>query len=72
MNNLGGYTIALLTVKEIFDLVRDDLALVEEELARQSEAAFRRFLKSPRTCSAAGGSACASPPASLRAPCRTH
>jgi octaprenyl-diphosphate synthase len=32
--------IALLTVKEIFDLVRDDLALVEEELARQSEAAF--------------------------------
>src|SRR6266436_2062829 len=34
------YAIALLTVKEIFDLVRDDLALVEEELARQSEAAF--------------------------------
>src|SRR5260370_37013398 len=32
--------IALLTVKEIFDLVRDDLLLVEEELARQSEAAF--------------------------------
>jgi len=32
--------IALLTVKEIFDLVRDDLILVEEELARQSAAAF--------------------------------
>src|SRR3989475_97894 len=32
--------IALLTVKEIFDLVRDDLALVEEELARQSDTAF--------------------------------
>src|SRR5204862_182972 len=32
--------IALLTAKEIFDLVRDDLLLVEEELARQSEAAF--------------------------------
>jgi octaprenyl-diphosphate synthase len=30
----------LLTVKEIFDLVRDDLVLVEEELARQSETAF--------------------------------
>jgi len=32
--------IALLTVKEIFDLVRDDLILVEEELSRQTEAAF--------------------------------
>jgi octaprenyl-diphosphate synthase len=32
--------IALLTVKEIFDLVRDDLALVEDELARQSDTAF--------------------------------
>jgi len=33
-------TITLLTAKEIFDLVRDDLVLVEEELARQSAAAF--------------------------------
>src|SRR5258708_17372702 len=32
--------IALLTAKEIFDLVRDDLIMVEEELARQSDAAF--------------------------------
>src|SRR2546427_80728 len=32
--------LALLTAKENFDLVRDDLLLVEEELARQSEAAF--------------------------------
>src|SRR3989442_7947926 len=32
--------IALLTAKEIFDLVRDDLIMVEDELARQSEAAF--------------------------------
>jgi octaprenyl-diphosphate synthase len=32
--------IALLTAKEIFDLVRDDLLLVEEELARQSAVAF--------------------------------
>jgi octaprenyl-diphosphate synthase len=32
--------IALLTAKEIFELVRDDLALVEQELARQSAAAF--------------------------------
>src|SRR2546428_13333767 len=32
--------IALLTAKEIFDLVRDDLILVEEELARQSDTAF--------------------------------
>jgi octaprenyl-diphosphate synthase len=32
--------IALLTAREIFDLVRDDLVLVEEELARQSAAAF--------------------------------
>ena len=32
--------IALLTAKEIFDLVRDDLVLVEEELARQSAVAF--------------------------------
>src|SRR5216683_1126838 len=32
--------IALLTAKEIFDLVRDDLIMVEDELARQSDAAF--------------------------------
>jgi octaprenyl-diphosphate synthase len=32
--------IALLTAKEIFDLVRDDLASVEDELARQSDTAF--------------------------------
>ena len=32
----GRKAIALLTAKEIFDLVRDDLVLVEEELARQS------------------------------------
>ncbi|GAC1661070.1 MAG: polyprenyl synthetase family protein [Candidatus Acidiferrum sp.] len=32
--------IALLTVREIFDLVRDDLALVEQELTRQTAAAF--------------------------------
>jgi octaprenyl-diphosphate synthase len=36
----GKKAIALLTAKEIFDLVREDLALVEEELARQSGAAF--------------------------------
>ena len=33
-------SIALLTAKEIFDLVRDDLVLVEQELARQSADAF--------------------------------
>ena len=33
-------SIALLTAKEIFDLVRDDLVLVEQELARQSAGAF--------------------------------
>jgi len=32
--------IALLTTKEIFDLVRDDLVLVEDELSRQSQTAF--------------------------------
>jgi octaprenyl-diphosphate synthase len=32
--------IALLTTREIFDLVRDDLVLVERELARQTGAAF--------------------------------
>lgn len=32
--------ISLVTAKELFDLVRDDLVLVEEELARQSEIAF--------------------------------
>src|SRR5437763_14641621 len=36
----GRKSIALFTVKEIFDLVRDDLALVEDELARQSDTAF--------------------------------
>jgi octaprenyl-diphosphate synthase len=33
--------ISVLTAKEIFDLVRDDLMLVEQELARQSAAAFQ-------------------------------
>jgi octaprenyl-diphosphate synthase len=33
-------TIALLTAREIFDLVRDDLVLVEQELTRQTAAAF--------------------------------
>src|ERR1700756_3109661 len=37
----GGTPIALLTVKEIFDLGRDDLVLVEQELSRQSAAAFQ-------------------------------
>ena len=32
--------IALLTAREIFDLVRDDLVLVEQELTRQTAAAF--------------------------------
>jgi octaprenyl-diphosphate synthase len=32
--------IALLTAREIFDLVRDDLVLVEDELTRQSATAF--------------------------------
>ncbi len=32
--------ITLLTAKEIFDLVREDLVLVEAELSRQSEVAF--------------------------------
>jgi octaprenyl-diphosphate synthase len=34
-----GEAISLLTVKEIFDLVREDLACVEQELARQSDGA---------------------------------
>ena len=33
---MGRSAIALLTVKEIFDLVRDDLALVEQEIAAQN------------------------------------
>jgi octaprenyl-diphosphate synthase len=37
----GRSVIALLTVKEIFDLVRDDLVLVEQELSRQSAAAYQ-------------------------------
>jgi len=37
----GRSAIALLTVKEIFDLVRDDLVLVEQELSRQSAAAYQ-------------------------------
>jgi octaprenyl-diphosphate synthase len=36
----GRKAISLLTAKEVFDLVRDDLVLVEEELARQSAGAF--------------------------------
>jgi len=40
MSAPGRKPIALLTVKEIFDLVRDDLALVEDELSRQSSVAF--------------------------------
>jgi octaprenyl-diphosphate synthase len=37
----GRSVIALLTVKEIFDLVRDDLVQVEQELSRQSAAAYQ-------------------------------
>src|SRR6202008_4699532 len=37
----GRSAIALLTVKEIFDLVRDDLVAVEQELSRQSAAAYQ-------------------------------
>src|SRR5262249_41923674 len=40
MSAPGRKAITLLTVKEIFDLVRDDLALVEEELSRQTSVAF--------------------------------
>ena len=40
MNAPGRKPIALLTAKEIFDLVRDDLVLVEEELSRQTAVAF--------------------------------
>jgi octaprenyl-diphosphate synthase len=36
----GRKAIALLTAREIFDLVRDDLVLVEEELTRQTATAF--------------------------------
>ncbi|HKV23807.1 MAG TPA: polyprenyl synthetase family protein [Candidatus Acidoferrum sp.] len=36
----GRKSIALLTVREIFELVREDLGLVEEELARQCADAF--------------------------------
>src|ERR1700742_4390612 len=36
----GRKAIALLTAREIFDLVRDDLVLVEEELTRQAATAF--------------------------------
>jgi octaprenyl-diphosphate synthase len=32
--------IALLTAREIFDLIRDDLVLVEQELSRQTSASF--------------------------------
>ena len=37
----GRSAIALLTAKEIFDLVRDDLVLVEQELSRQSATAYQ-------------------------------
>jgi len=40
MAGQGRKAIALLTAKGIFELVREDLALVEEELARQSAVAF--------------------------------
>src|SRR3989442_9866619 len=36
----GRVAIALLTAKEIFDLVRDDLAQVEQEIARQNGSAI--------------------------------
>jgi len=37
----GGTVIALLTAREIFELVREDLVKVEQELSRQSAAAFQ-------------------------------
>src|SRR5215470_16688154 len=41
MNEPGRKASALMTVKGIFDLVREDLALVEDELSRQTSVAFQ-------------------------------
>ena len=55
---MGGHAIALLTVKEIFDLVRDDLAWSKQELALQSGTAIP-VSEITAICWAAAGSVCA-------------
>src|ERR1700744_722957 len=51
----GRKAIALLTAREIFDLVRDDLVLVEDELTRQSATAFLPVSKIPSSLLGGGG-----------------
>ena len=56
----GGYAergkaIALLTVKEIFDLVRDDLVRVEQELAEQTGSASEPVAEIARYLLGGGG-----------------
>lgn len=55
MRRDGGKAISLLTVKEIFDLVRDDLASVEQELARQGELAAEPIGEMARYLLGGGG-----------------
>ena len=51
--------ISLLTAKEIFDLVRDDLVKVEQELARQNGSAIEPVAEIARYLLAGAASACA-------------
>src|SRR6266478_695931 len=50
--------IALLTAREIFDLVRDDLVLVEQELTRQTSATFEPVSEIPAIFWVAAASDC--------------
>ena len=49
---------AVQIAKGIFDLVRDDLALVEQEIAAQNGAAIEPVAKFPAICARAAGSGC--------------
>jgi octaprenyl-diphosphate synthase len=52
---IRGEAISLLTVKEIFDLVRDDLVGVEQELARQGDTASEPIGEMARYLLGSGG-----------------
>ena len=60
--------IALLTAKEIFELVREDLLLVEQELARQSATAFEPVSEITGYLLGGGGKRMAVDSPSLKAP----
>jgi len=63
-------TLAIATAKEVFELLRDDLVAIEQELGRDAASGVSTITEMPNTCEAAAASASAIPFAALRARAR--